>query len=129
MELGTFGAIMGFALELETAAARFYESDSSEVFVQRARAARKRCRRLERARREMVSEMILESISGICSEDYAVAWDLEGAEFTAPGRAEALEDAAIRFYLQAAEKMPIPEAARMLRRMADEHERLRGEGL
>lgn len=129
MELGTFGAIFSFALDLETRAARFYESDSRDVFVERARAARKRCLRLERARREMVSEMILESISGICSEDYDVALDPGGSEVMALRQAKELEDAAVRFYLRAADKMPIPEAARMLRRVAREHEQSCGESL
>ena len=129
MELGTFGAIFFFALDLETRAARFYESDARDVSVDRARAARKRCRRLERARREMVSEMILESISGICSEDYDVALDPGGSAVTALRQAKELEDTAVRFYLRAADKMPIPEAARLLRRMAEEHEQTGSESL
>lgn len=135
MELGTFGAILGFAIELEEEAARLYDSaargELERVCAERARGARKRLRRLERARRELVSEMILESITGLDSGDYAVTRHLESKtdERTLLAQARDLEAAAARFYRDAAAKMPIREVARLLRRLADEHVRHQQEDL
>jgi rubrerythrin len=135
MELGTFGAILGFAMELEEEAARFYDSaargELERVCVERARGARKHLRRLERARRELVSEMILESITGLDSGDYAASGDLdsETEKKTLLAQARDLEAAAARFYRDAATKMPIREVARLLRRLADEHVRHQQEEL
>jgi len=119
MELGTFGAILTFAMELEGQAAAFYERaaehDPAGPYHTRARQARKRVVRLERARREGVSEMILEAIHGLSSEDYQVEPD-PGAALEA--QAALLEATAARFYRDAAAKIPIPEIERLFRRMA-----------
>lgn len=111
MQLGTFGAIISFALELEQQAASFYEGQGRD---KQAKNARKRIKRLERARRESVSEMILESITGLDSDNYQP--DLSGDQ---PARA--LAENARRFYTDAAAKLPIKEVARLFRRLADDH--------
>lgn len=83
MELGTFGALLGFALDLESKIAAFYEtvavSDSS-VWTAPLQGSRRRSRQLELARREGVSEMILEAISGLDSEDYLMTLDFATKE-------------------------------------------------
>ena len=126
MELGTFGAIMSFALELEERASRFYEEAAKgrleETFRQLAQTSRKRLKRLERARRELVSEMILESITGLDGDDYRVDLRSGGDEAGLVCQAEALEDAAVCFYQDAADKMPIREIARLFRQLARENE-------
>ena len=75
MKLGTFGAILGFALQMEEQTASFYKTAAQdhpgELFTDMARRARKRVTRLERARREGVAEMILEPITGLDSDDYS----------------------------------------------------------
>ena len=135
MELGTFGAILGFAMELEEAAVRFYDGAAQggleSACAERARGARKRLRRLERARRELVSEMILESITGLDSGNYAASRppDPETDEETLLAQARDLEAALARFYRDAAAKMPIREVARLLERLADEHVRCQQEDL
>ena len=77
MELGTFGAIIRFALGLEEQAADFYsavpQGELAALFGPLAERSRERIKRLERARRELVSEMILESITGLDGADYQVA--------------------------------------------------------
>jgi len=73
MELNTFGALLKFALELEEAAARFYEGAANaardealrNALAARAESAKKNTQRLERVRREQVNEMLLESIEGL----------------------------------------------------------------
>jgi rubrerythrin len=124
MELGTFGAILGFALQIEKQAAGFYKTVAGdhpgELFTDLARGARKRLARLERARREGVAEMILEPITGLDSADYAVTLNLE---LTPTKQALVLEEAAARFYREAAEKMPIREVVRLFERMAGENDK------
>jgi rubrerythrin len=132
MELGTFGAILGFAMDLEKRVAVFYgraaPGDLGRVFDERVRDVKKRLRRLERARRELVSEMILESITGLDGDDYAVTLDAAADEEALLAQARDLEAASTRFYRDAATKMPIREVARLFERMADEHARCGHEG-
>jgi len=124
MELGTFGAILGLALQIEEQAAGFYKTaagdDPDELFADLARGARKRLTRLERARREGVAEMILEPITGLDSDNYDVV--------LSPGMAPTeqallLEKAAALFYRDAADKMPIREVVRLFERMARENDK------
>lgn len=78
MELGTFGAIMRFALEVENEVTSFYESAKELVEDQElaglfdilADRGQKRAKTIERVRRENVTEMILEPITGLDSETY-----------------------------------------------------------
>lgn len=126
MELGTFGAILGFAMELEQQAADFYERSAAggldEAFLELARGSRKRLGRLERARREMVAEMILESIGGLDGDAYGVDLDLEAGEAGLLCQARALEKASARFYREAAAKIPIREVVRLFQRLLRENE-------
>jgi rubrerythrin len=126
MELGTFGAILGFALQIEEQAAEFYKTapgdHPSELFADLARGARKRLARLERARREGVAEMILEPITGLDSDDYAVVLNPGMAPTE---QARVLEKAAAQFYRDAASKMPIREVVRLFERMARENDKNR----
>ena len=79
--LSTFGAVMSFAIQLESESEAFYtEAEASvsdetlrERCQQMARAAAKNVRALEQARRENVAEMILEPITDFESDDYALA--------------------------------------------------------
>jgi len=78
MELGTFGAIMKFALEVENDVIRFYTSASrlaknqklARLFDSLANRGQKRIKTIERVRRENVTEMILEPITGLDSDTY-----------------------------------------------------------
>ena len=125
MELGTFGAVFAFALELERRAQAFYEAvpaDLARSYRPLAAGSRKRLGRLERARQEGISEMILEAITGLHSEDYEVPSEGAAGEEAWRGAAVALEATAARFYRAAAAKMPIAEAARLFQRMAQEND-------
>ena len=131
MQLGTFGAIFRFALELEEQAVAFYQAPAEdslkESFDQMARGSGKRHRRLERARREGVTEMILESIEGLDSVSYHV--DLTPHADLTPrlDQATALEETTSRFYRDAAAKMPIEEIVRIFQRLAQESIQRRAE--
>ncbi|MHA1930735.1 MAG: hypothetical protein ACTSV2_19360 [Candidatus Thorarchaeota archaeon] len=80
MQLGTFGAIMKFAMDLEISVQTFYENalasnlDSTiqslvEIFHKRCST---RLKLLERVRRENVTEMILEPIDDFESDLYVI---------------------------------------------------------
>ncbi len=78
MELGTFGAIIKYALDIETEVASFYETASNitkdaeivTIFADLVARGQKRTKTLERVRRENVTEMILEPIVGFDSDSY-----------------------------------------------------------
>jgi rubrerythrin len=121
MELGTFGAIMTFAMELEKRGVTLYGESESEIpeelQKELLRGSRKRLKRLERAKREGVAEMILESITGLSDTAYQVE--------DAPSRIELavnFEETSARFFRAAAEKLPIREISRLLTRLAAENE-------
>ncbi|HEY46947.1 MAG: hypothetical protein AMJ88_02785 [Anaerolineae bacterium SM23_ 63] len=127
MDLATFGAIMTFALELEKRAAAFYEQAArgslEEPFSDLARKANKRAKRMERTRREGVQEMILEPIRGMHGDDYRVELSSDGDESELLDQAIRLVETSIRFYQDAAGKIPVKEVARTCQRMAQESEK------
>jgi len=131
MELGTFGAIVRFAIELEGQAAAFYETTArgefAEPFRQLGQGSRRRLQRLERARREGVAEMILESIRGLDGDHYRLDPVLATDEADLRRQAIALEETMARFYRDAAAKMPIPEIGRLFRQLAAENEKRQAE--
>jgi len=125
MQLGTFGAILRFAMQLESQAAVFYEAaargDLADSFQEMARISRKRLNRLERARREGVAEMILESIEGLDSSSYQVNLTADTDTGQRLQQAVALEETTSLFYQDAAAKMPIQEIVRLFQQLADEN--------
>jgi len=126
MELGTFGAILRSALDLESRAAAFYRAgargDLEELFRGLAEGSEKRTKELERARREGVAEMILESISGLEADSYAVVLDPAADEEKRIEQGARFEEAAARFYRDAGAKMPIREIVRLFERLAKEND-------
>ena len=131
MELGTFGAIIGFAMELEQQAATFGEAPAppgmEAAFRSMAEGCRKRLKRLERARREGVVEMILESITGLHSESYQVDLTPRADAAEHIRQALAIVSAIGRFYRDAAAKVPIKEIVRLFGRFAAETARCEDE--
>ena len=131
MQLGTFGAILRFAMELESQAAAFYEAAAqdnlADSFHEMARISRKRLNRLQRARREGVVEMILESIEGLDSSSYQVELTADADTGQRLQQAVALEETTSRFYQDAAAKMPIQEIVRLFQQLADENMQRQGE--
>jgi len=131
MELGTFGAILTYALEFEGNITTFFsaaaeavgEGGTGEVYARLAKAGEKRLKALERARRENVAEMILEPINDFRSEDYQPETAVlagAGAEDLVV-QALGLEKTAVAYYATASEKVSVPEVARILKKMAKQH--------
>ena len=114
MELTNFGSIMSFAAELEGADRAFYEAaaaspackaykDLMEAF---ARDEKKNEKNMLRARREHVTEMVLEPITDFTSEPFISNREIRPHMSLEQimARAMALEEKAQSFYSQAAEK-------------------------
>ncbi len=112
--LNTFGAILSHAIELEARLSAYYSGLGAAA---KAKAAQKRRRKLERARRENVVEIMLEPIVGLDAADYA----LDLADASAGGQAAAAQVAA-RFYRDVAPKINVRAAQRTLERCGREHE-------
>jgi rubrerythrin len=126
VELGTFGAILTFGLELEKQAASFYanivDPELEALFNDLAMKVQKRIKRLERIRREGVAEMILESIHGFESEAFNIELPPVETRSRHIQQAIQLEDTRCRYYLSAADRLPLREVARHFTRMAKENE-------
>ncbi|MGD0999425.1 MAG: hypothetical protein ABSA67_01890 [Candidatus Brocadiia bacterium] len=125
MELNKFGVILKFALDMEERAAEFYEAAGNAApSLERKSAgqeARKNIARLQRMRRELVNEMLLEPITGF---DYPLPPPppkpgADPAEIA--GHEEALRTFRRNFYRTAAQKIEIvsPAVSQVFNKMAD----------
>lgn len=114
-ELNAFGAILSYAIDLET---RLRDAYTAAGDTARAADADKRRTHLERVRRENVTEIKLEPIEGLSEADYAIDWSA--------GDMTAAEGAAARFYADVAPKINVREAQRALERAAKQHRELAG---
>lgn len=132
MELGTFGAVLGYALDIEQRSSAFFEEMVDRVVGQDVRAVfeaimlkgQRRIRNLMRVRRENVTEMILEPIAGLDSDDYPLK---TGASPNADdnalvGIATALQETLKEFYVKAAAKISfLPEVTYEFEDLVAEH--------
>ena len=128
MELTNFGAVLTFAAETEAADSAFYAAiremasleNYGNTFEAVGTALKKNEKDLLRARRENVTEMILEHIHDFDSESFVPdrsVTDNMTAE-AAVNRAITIEDKAVEFYIVAAEKLRgLPEVSRILKRV------------
>ncbi len=132
MTLTTFGAIMGFAAEMAKRKEEVYKSLAQKT---RNSALRKVLEVLSdeesknhalmmKTRRENVTEMILEPVTGLYPEDYEV--DLKGTESMENASilkaALMLEERDEKFFQNASTKVPLPEVTRIFRKMAQKKE-------
>jgi hypothetical protein len=133
VELGTFGAVMRFALELEHASEEFYmglhgsapDSTLKPVLEKILARCPIRVSTLERIRRENVTEMILEPIRGIDSDSFPTAITLPSSADSNDLRSAAKSWEAKRksFFESASHKIEfLLEAADAFERLADENE-------
>jgi hypothetical protein len=116
MALNSFGAILTYAIELETRLRDYYQAagDSS-----RAADADKRRQNMERVRRENVTEIKLEPIQGLDEANYALNLD-----DTSPEGRKAVERIAAQYYTDVAPHINVREAQRALERAARQHSEL-----
>jgi len=132
MPLENFGSILNFAEELETQDQSFYETvaanpacaGNKEMFEQFAADAKKNIKDAQRTRRENVTEMILEPISDFVRapfcEECAGADSMSADDALATARR--LEERAVDYYTQAAEKIKKqPEVSRALKTICKKH--------
>ncbi len=125
MSLTQFGSILTFAANLENRLAEFYEKASkeggihSEEFSRRVKSCIKRKRRLERSRRENVTEITLEPIEGLNAADYQL--DLTN---NFPKHVDIIEKQIVRFYSDVIPKINVLESQRVLTRCQKEHNNL-----
>ncbi|MHA2025911.1 MAG: hypothetical protein ACW98U_08410 [Candidatus Thorarchaeota archaeon] len=134
MDLGTFGMVLKFAMEIEQEAVNFYESASSEVKDEKLlskiqdlqKRGLKRLKTLERVRRENITEMILEPIIGFDSENYKPATEIPtgGEEGVVQELAVSIEKTLFEFYTQAAVKIDfLSEVAYSFELLAEANEK------
>ncbi|MCS7220525.1 MAG: hypothetical protein RML36_13100 [Anaerolineae bacterium] len=108
-ELTSLGAVIAHALELEQSLQVMARAAGD---ARRAEASRQRGEELARIRREAISEMILEPLSGI------EAISLNGLSL------DAATERLAAFYRDAADRMSIPDVARALRRLGERTARI-----
>jgi hypothetical protein len=130
--LGTFGAVLSFALELEAAVTAFYKSAISsganpklkQLANEYTQRGDKRVQLLLRLRRENTTEMLLEPITGLDGNQFRPQTKIAKGT-SEPGLtklAVAMEERAQAFYAAAVEKTNfLSEAAAAFERLADEH--------
>lgn len=134
MPLRNFGSILNFAIELEGLDQDFYTSAGDNPLVSEQKAMledfvaekKKNRKLLVRARQESITEMILEEIENFSRSSFLSERDLEDA--TNQGdilrKSAELEDKAILFYFEAAEKLKgTPEVSRLFRSIGKKHKR------
>ena len=132
MALSTFGAIMGFAAEMvgQTKAAYEALTDKAndpgikERLREFAQEEGKMHTLMERTRREHVTEMILEPITGLYRKDYQAELGGAGQENDADvlRAASMLQEREKRFFDDASAKVPLPEVARIFRKISKKKE-------
>ena len=143
MFLSTFGAMMGFAAEMAGRREELYRAMAEQaqdpvlkdLFQVLAGEEGKNRVLMVRARRENVTEMILEPVAGLRPEAYEV--DIEVSQLTEDvsllKAALMIEEREKRFFQDASSKVPLPEVARIFRKAALKKEenlrRLQGLGL
>jgi len=132
MTLSTFGSIMGYAGDIvkqtEEAYRRLIPEAKNpalkQVLQDLAGEEKKNHSLMERTRRENVTEMILEPITGLHQEEYEV--DLRGMaqkdDSDLVRVSLILEERARRFFSDASAKIPLPEVARTFRRLCQKKE-------
>ncbi|MEM4213974.1 MAG: ferritin family protein [Candidatus Methanomethylicaceae archaeon] len=130
MELGTFGAILKFANELESESLDFYkrlsettQGELKNLFSSLAEASRKNQQIIEKTRRMNVAEMILETITGFNSDTYAVDLQTSNDLKECINKAINLEEKAAQFYKDASNKLAfLPDVKRILEKLGKDRE-------
>ena len=132
MPLINFGSILSFAEELEKQDEAFYAAavaneafaEHKDLFGQFLKDARKNIKNCQRARRENVTEMILEPIIDFFRAPFCEEIDPAEAKTVAEiiDAARCLENRAERYYTEAAIKIKaLPEVSRALKAIGKKH--------
>ncbi len=111
--LNTFGAILTYAIELESRLGEYFRNAGNN---DQASAADKRRAKLERARSVYVLEITLEAIEGLDEANYA----MNLTDTSAAGQ-KAVAATAARFYNDVAPHINVRDAQRLLEKCAKEY--------
>lgn len=130
MELGTFGAILKFAYDLENSSISFYKNlsdkyqgDSKTLFSSFMDGSKKNLQVLEKTRRMNIAEMILEAITGLDSDAYNVDLQIMDSFTDCIKKAITLEEKASAFYNEASNKLNfLPDVKRILEKLRKDRE-------
>ena len=143
MALTTFGAVMGFAAEMagkdeetyNTLIPKATDPGVKDVLEVLSEEQKKNYSLMVKTRRENVTEMILEPVTGLRPEDYEIDLKVPGPAEDASILKAALriEEREKRFFEDASSRIPLPEVGRIFRRVAKKKEenlkKLQGLGL
>jgi rubrerythrin len=129
MELTTFGAVLKFALDLESRLTQFYAEAAGAADAQSlkgvlnelAAAGETNARKLEQVRRQQVNEMLLEPIDNANATSYEPDLTPPESDSGRLAAARSAESAAERFYHDMARLLSIPEVVRSFARIAEMH--------
>jgi len=131
MELGTFGSVFTFAIQLEKISSKFYEEvvgvlespEAKNLFTLLGTGGRKRKKKLEKTRQEFVRESILVHVTGLKRSDYEVkAGPSQGiGDQQLLETALELEENSYQFYRDASTKIGLPDVGRVFNRLAKEN--------
>jgi rubrerythrin len=107
------------------AAAKVATGDATSLFEELAGDVKKRMRRVEKSKRENITEMILEPITDFDSDDYSPDVEVPAGASVKElvKKAVAFEQVAVDFYTTASEKIATKEVARTLGKLAKENAR------
>lgn len=131
MELGTFGAVFTFAIQLEKKSSKFYEEavsvlespEAKKLFTLLGTGVRKRKKKVEKTRQEFIRECILVHVTGLKRSDYEVkvgSLQCIGDQQLLETALE-LEENSYRFYKEASTKIGLPDVGRVFKRLAKEN--------
>jgi len=130
VELGTFGAILKFAFEIESESINFYkklsenaQGDLKDLLSSFIEASKKNQQLIERTRRMNVAEMILETITGFDSDKYVVDLQASNDLRHCLNKAINLEEKSAQFYIDASNKLSfLPDVKRILEKLGKDRE-------
>ena len=132
MDLGTFGAVMKFSTEVLDRSAALYRTFSSltkeptltSAIESLLKETEKNRSLIEQVRRENVTEMILEPVSGFSDTDFSVEIKLgESADSRELLAALlAIETGQKDFFAAVSAKFPFPEVTRVFRKICQKKE-------
>ncbi len=113
---------MTYAIDLEDKLSKYYEEASkkgginSDEFKNRAKMSIKRKTKLERSRRENITEITLEPIEGLNQEDYKLNFSNLSLESF-----KATERIISKYYRDAGPKINVLESRRIFKKYCKEH--------
>lgn len=130
MQLGTFGAILKYGIEIEDGAAGYYESlallasgETKNLVCEMTVASKKNKQILERTRRMEMQEMILEAISGLDTAKYDTNFEPPKDLKSGLSRAFEMEKKSVFFYNDSASKLDfLGNVKRTLEKLGKERE-------